>query len=145
MLFNKLDLRLDEYGNLTVANGDLARNSSAASLKETIKWRLETSSREWRAYNPLVLGGVTEYYGRGNTAETAAEIQSRIERALTSDGLIAEGDLHVRIVPTSEQQISIYIVVRNFRAFDFSTDNLTFVFVFDYENASIVALDGSID
>lgn len=144
MLFDRLEIAIDENGNFITQNGDLTAHSSIDSLRKLILWRLQTTKEEWGQFNPLIAVGVERFMGRPNQRDTAEEMSLAIKSALVADGLVPIGDLFVDVVPISYQAVTILVQIRNLITLDNTGDTFQFTFNYDFPNGKIISIDGSV-
>lgn len=144
-IFDRLDFEIDEDGNLSTINGDIARASSLDSMRRTIEWRMKTHPREWVTANPFVAAGLGDFQGRKNTRENAEQIEQRVRNALGSDMFIDPRNLIVEVVPIDAETINIYVKVRNFYALDVTeTSDVEFPYRFSFNEGEITSLTGGL-
>lgn len=120
------DILLGYDTDLHFDNGDLLLTSGKDYIEREIYKLLITYPGDWKA-NPSIGCTPNQFTGKQNTRETAKEIKNALE-----DGLkltVAPAQVNVRVVPTNESSIMIFIDVISQ---DFST--MSFPFIFDYVN-----------
>lgn len=142
MRFENFELAIDENGNLSLSNGDTTKLNSVVSLAKLIEWRLLTSRSEWRGQNPLLVAGLPDFKGRQNTEAVAEEMKFRIRQALTYDGAIPQQNLMLDIYPISNEEVVVYIRVRDLQAPELEQQNVEFRYRFSYNDGLIYAITG---
>ena len=142
MLFTRLDFAIDENGNLSTIDGDIARFSSVESVQKAIEWRLKTTKDEWYV-NPYIVAGVLDFVGRKNDRDTGELMRTRIETAICSDNFVPRNNLIADVVPISREEVQIIIIVKDFYAPDLSEQiDLKLTYEFSYQEGLITSLTG---
>lgn len=83
---------------------DIPLRYSVSVEKQIIINRLRTDNPDWRIH-PEIGANLSDLIGQPNTRETGKAGEQMIVRCLTHDGFIAEGNLEVRGVPVSKNEI----------------------------------------
>jgi len=141
--FTDLDFAIDDNGNLSTRNGDIARHGSLDSMAKTIEWRLKTSRQEWRGVNPFIVAGLDEFRGHRNTKETGESMKVRIENALSADLFIHPTRLQVDVVPINAEEVRVFIKINRFRALDIDGSvDIEYSYQFNFNEGDIISLTG---
>lgn len=103
MLSEDGDIVLDYAGDIMLAEG-------TDYVIQSVRNRLKSVTVDWFYDN--IGADLIDFLGYPNSRETADAIKERIVSSLTHDGLIAEEDLFVRIVPIDSVTLNIFVFVK---------------------------------
>lgn len=110
-----VDLRWSDSGDLMldIRDNDLldTKEQNLQSAMQKIEARIQSTKGDWRL-NPSLGASLKKFAGRPNTAEVGAEIESVLRNELTRGGLLAPGELSVRVFPISPHQVAAFIQVQ---------------------------------
>lgn len=95
------DIVIDEDNDISLING-------IEWFKREVNKIIRTNLREWRS-EPDIGANLNDFTGNNNTRNTAAEIRKKILEAITIDNFQFPGEFDVRVLPTSNDKLSIYI------------------------------------
>lgn len=111
MPFMERDLEVDDEGDLVVAsNGDLSLATERRTLVQDLTFRLKTDALDY-APAPFIGADLSSLLGEPNTARTADLAKEKAHIALTQDGRVPVGVLHVDAVPLDIHLLELFIVV----------------------------------
>ena len=95
------DIAIDDDQDISSING-------IEWFKREINKIIRTHIGEWRS-EPGIGICLNDYVGESNTKDTADDIRDKILSAITIDGLGSPGQFDIRVIPTSINNITIYI------------------------------------
>jgi hypothetical protein len=114
-VYENIDILVSASGDLSMDNnGDFSLTSGQGVVKQDIAFRLRTNLGEFVPHIDLG-AGLDEIIGEPNTRETSKVGETKINKALTYDGMISNSDLYIRGVPISNEAIMYYLFVNNGR------------------------------
>jgi len=111
--YDSIDLAWSWDGDITIDDmGDLkdTQENYLQACADTIQCVVKSETLEWEK-DPLLGANLSEFQGEPNTREIGKAIEDRIKIALTSQGIIQNGDISVRVVPVHANQVMISITV----------------------------------
>lgn len=116
-----------QEGDIVFESGQISSSNYKETIKQIIESRLKTNNPDW--FRHFLIGGdLEDLRGLDNTKVTAQKGVEKINRCLTYDGFIKEEELEIKAVPTSNHEITFFILVH----LEFN-ENLTVVFPIDIE------------
>lgn len=112
-VYDQIDVAWSWNGDISTGrDGDIADTSEdyLISLSQDLHSVAASEIGDWELY--LGIGaGLDEFIGEPNTKETANLIHDRLKVSLVSLGLVAEGDLSIRVVPVHIHKLLIVVKV----------------------------------
>jgi len=97
------DLLLDDSGNLALAEGPAFVVQSAYN-------RIKSVTVDWFYDN--VGADLVDFLGYPNTRDTGRQIEERLVKVLTGDGLVDRDSLFVKVVPVSKTTLSAFVFLK---------------------------------
>jgi hypothetical protein len=111
--YDSIDLAWSWDGDLAIDdNGDIKDTQSnyLLALADTIQAVVKSESFDWEK-DPLLGANLSDFQGEPNTRDVGKAIEDQIKIALTSQRIVNNGDVKVRVVPVHANQVMISIVV----------------------------------
>lgn len=136
--YDSVDLEFSWNGDFSLGSeGDLGdtRDDYLKSLLQEIHTVCASYAGEWELY-PGLGASLREFIGEPNTRRIGEAIRERLRIALISAGLVAEGDLKVRVTPVHRHRVLIIVAVSvvptSFNRLDTVTNTVSVSLVFDF-------------
>jgi hypothetical protein len=143
------DIMLTLEGDLVIdESGDFRMTTGFDWLAREMNKRVRTINPEWKQH-PTIGANVETFAGRMLNHSLLAEIKNQITDSITRWGLQEPGDIDVRVVPVSHDEIAIYIfftiagVRQNLSKLVFNFDNGNVQYVEDRTAHDLDAVAGN--
>ena len=131
------DLMSDDSGDLD-GNGGVKLANSTQATKQVCIFRLKTAFDDF-APNPDIGADLESMVGRNNSRAVRSETEAKIRLAFVKDGFLGDGDIFVKIVPTSATAVVVVVLISGRPGFDIREFSVSFTL--DYLIGNIQMLD----
>jgi len=145
-IYDDLDLAFEWNGDFNLGHSKDLKDTSRDgldSLLQEIHTVAASALGDWEIY-PKKGASLEDFIGEPNTRTTADQIHDRLRIAITSLGLVAEEDLHIRVIPVHMYRVLILIQVNATATENNSLaeeEGLVTQLVFDFLEQGIFFLD----
>tara|TARA_Y100000310_G_scaffold234993_1_gene238014 strand:+ start:12771 stop:13235 length:465 start_codon:yes stop_codon:yes gene_type:complete len=111
--YDSVDLSFTWNGDYEFDGGDLADTSDdhIQAFQQDLATIVASSEQDWENY-PYRAAGVDDWVGEPNTRRTAIALKERVNIALVSSGVVADGDLTVKVVPVHIHRVLIVLGIK---------------------------------
>ena len=99
------DFIIGEDGDFKDNSDDLIR-----SLETELRTVIRSEFTDWEKH-PMLGCNLSDFRGEPNTREVAANMEQRIISGLISSGIVRQGDVSIRIIPTAQSEVMIMLAV----------------------------------
>ena len=99
------DFDIDETGDIADTSSD-----TILSLENEIRTIARSEIMDWEMH-PILGANLSDFRGEPNTRETAKAMEQQLLSRIIAAGLVKQGDISIRIVPTGLYEVLIMIKV----------------------------------
>jgi len=146
--YDEIDLWFSSSGDYVIEGGDIKDTSedTLRSLIQDLMTVSKSSLQDWKLL-PGLGANADEAIGKPNTEQTANLLHDRLRAAIVSQGIVAEEDLVIIIIPVSRQEL---LVIEKVRALPTPYNRLgqgewlVVEFLYSYQEKGTFVLDPSI-